>query len=387
MDKDKVLADIFNDDPDGILDVRVKSAGRSADDRLIAAFEEINTYYEQHQREPEPSTDDISEHKLYSRLRGLREDGNKMMELEPYDRYGLLTPVQKEFNSLEDIFSDDSGDILLGKDDHGLFEFKHIPRQVDMPDYIATRNKCRDFDQFEELFLNCHADLRCGNRQLTKFKNEQQIDKGYFFVLKGVLLYVAEVGVRTLDKNKKMNARLRVIFENGTESDLLLRSLSAELYKDGRRVTEHVDKYLDPLVNIDSEDKEAGYIFVLQSKSENPDIASVEHLYKIGYTAVAVEERIKNAVNEPTYLMAEVDIVGVWKCWNMNPQKFEQLLHTFFGHVCLDIDIYDSVGMRHTPREWFVVPRDVINQAISLIISGEVVDYIYDEQTELIKRR
>ena len=120
---------------------------------------------------------------------------------------------------------------ILGDDGLGLFDFKHVPKETEMPDYIAKRKPCKDFDQFEHLFIQCQEDLRNRNREITAFKNEQQIDKGYFFVLKGVLLYVAEIGKRELDKNKKMNARLRVIFENGTESDLLLRSLSAELYK------------------------------------------------------------------------------------------------------------------------------------------------------------
>ena len=383
MDKDKILDDIFNDDPDGILHVKVKTVVRNADDRLLSSFEEINIFYDQHSREPQASNKDISEYKLYSRLKSLREDGSKMMALEPHDRYSLLVPTQIEINSIDDIFSDDSMDIF-DDDDLGLYDFKHVPKETEMPDYIAKRKPCKDFDTFEHLFVQCQADLKSRNREITAFKNEQQIDKGYFFILKGILLYVADIGIRELDKNKKMNARLRVIFDNGTESDLLLRSLSAELYKNGRRVTEHVDKYLDNMHGVTEDDAEAGYIYVLQSKSTKSEITNIDHLYKIGYSTTDVQQRIKNAANEPTYLMAEVVDIAVWKTYNMNTQKFEQLVHTFFGHVCLDIDIYDLKGKRHTPREWFVVPLPIIEQAIGLIISGAVVDYRYDAALETI---
>ncbi len=386
MDKNKILDDIFNDDPEGILNVKAKAVVKNADDRLLSSFEEINSFYEQHNREPEPSNKDIGEYKLYSRLKSLREDGNKMMALEPYDRYDLLVPTQVEINSIDDIFSDDSLDIL-DDDGLGLFDFKHIPKETEMPDYIAKRKPCKDFDQFEHLFVKCQDDLRNRNREITAFKNEQQIDKGYFFVLKGVVLYVADIGVRELDKNKKMNARLRVIFENGTESDLLLRSLSAELYKNGRRITEHVDKFLDNIHNITEKDKESGHIYVLKSKSVKPEIANIHNLYKIGYSTTDIGQRIKNASKEPTYLMSEVESVAVWKSYNMNTHKFEQLIHNFFGHVCLDIDIYDEKGKRHTPREWFVVPLRVINQAITLINSGEIVNYFYDKKSEMIKSK
>jgi len=383
MDKDKILYDIFNDDPDGLLNVKPKTKAVSSDDRLVSSFEEINAFFDKYKREPEPSKSNISEYKLYSRLKGLREDGNKMMALQDYDRYNLLISSQKEIESIDDIFSDDSLDIL-GDDGLGLFDFKHVPKETEMPDYIAKRKPCKDFDQFDHLFIQCQEDLRNRNREITAFKNEQQIDKGYFFVLKGVLLYVAEIGKRELDKNKKMNARLRVIFENGTESDLLLRSLSAELYKNGRRITEHVDKFLDNMHGITEEDAEAGYIYVLKSKSAKPEIANIENLYKIGYSTVDVKQRIKNAAKEPTYLMADVEDIAVWKSYNMNTQKFEQLIHNFFGHVCLNIDIYDKKGKRHNPREWFIVPLHIIEQAIGLIVNGEVVKYRYDHNSEQI---
>lgn len=384
--KDKQLKDIFENDPLGLLNIKPSSSpARNEDERLVASFREINEFFEKNNREPEAGGG-IKEHMLYSRLKSIREDEEKMLALEKEDKYNLLKIQKKEITTFEDLMEDDSLGIL-DSDADSIFKFNHTPKETSMPDYIAKRSKCEDFNQFEDIFKQCQANLREGKRKLYPFKNETQIDKGYFFVLKGILLYVAEIGKKEVDDSGKSNARLRCIFENGTESDLLMRSLAAELYKDGRRVTEHEDKLLDNFKNITSEDEEAGYIYVLKSKSTQEDIRSIENLYKIGYSKDKVEDRIKNAENEPTYLMAPVSIVTAFKCYNMNPQKLEQLLHNFFGVSCLNADVFDHDGNRHTPREWFIAPLEVIEQAVYFIINGDIVNYKYDERREIIVGR
>ena len=386
MDKDKVLDEIFDSDPMGVLDVKPKiSSILSADERLTASFQEINEFFEKHNREPHPNVENISEYQLYSRLKSLRENEDKKMVCEPQDKYNLLKTEIKEIKSIDDIFGDDSLDIL-GDDSEGLFDFKHTPKETTMPDYVASRKPCKDFDKFESLFIQCQSDLANEKRRLYPFKNEQQITKGHFFVLKGVLLYVAQVGKKSNEKGK-VNARLRCIFENGTESDMLLRSLAAELYKHGRRVAEHEDKLLGGLRGISEDDDETGFIYILKSLSSDPKIQTIQDLYKIGYSNIPVEERIKNAEQEPTYLMAPVRIVETFQCYNFNPQKFEQLIHNFFGKTCLNFDIFDKKGNRHTPQEWFIVPLETIEEAIEFIISGEIVDYRYDTEREIIVGR
>ncbi|WP_199288345.1 GIY-YIG nuclease family protein, partial [Escherichia coli] len=119
-----------------------------------------------------------------------------------------------------------------------------------------------------------------------------------------------------------------------------------------------------------SQDERKGYIYVLKSLSADPKINSILELFKIGYSKISIEDRIKNAIVEPTYLMAPVSIVTVFECYNMNPQRLEQLLHRFFGSACLNIDIYDDKGRRHVPREWFIAPLEIIEQAIHFVISG-----------------
>ena len=172
---------------------------------------------------------------------------------------------------------------------------------------------------------------------------------------------------------------------------MLKRSVEKILYENGKVVTDNLDNinegFLESFNAITDDDQEAGYIYVLKSKSTNPDISSIKNLYKIGYSRTEVTDRIKNADKEPTYLMAPVEYIAGWKCYNMNTQKFEQLIHNFLGSSCLEIDVFDEKGKRHTPREWFIAPLEIIEQAIALIISGDIVNYKYDILNNNFKKR
>jgi hypothetical protein len=384
MDRNKLLALIADDDL-GLLKVKPKGASASSSaDRLVASFGEINDFIRKNDRTPAPNQKDVQEYRLYSRLESLRQDRTKAGVLGEYDEFGLLAGI-KEIKSIDDVFDDDEFGIL---DDTAasIFDLKHVPKQTTMPDYIGSRKPCEDFDRFEPLLQQCQADLRVRKRKLWPFAKEQQIHEGLFFVLKGILLYVAEVGDREVTGGKN-NARLRCIFENGTESDMLLRSLAAELYKDGRRVLAHEDRLLDGFDGISDDDQETGFIYVLKSRSERADVNAYENLYKIGFCRGAVEDRVKNAAQDPTFLMAPVAIVTAYKCFNMNPVKLEQLLHRFFGECCLNVDVTDKAGQRHVPREWFTAPLDVIEQAVHLVISGEIIQFQYDgRRKEIIAR-
>jgi len=399
------LDEIFSDEEFHLIEEKKKvSTSSNPDDRLLASFQQINDFYAKYGKAPEANISNVTEYQLYSRLKSLREDPKKAEMLQSEDIYDLLfdsslsmveEPIatyykkpKKEIKSISDILDDDLD--ILG-DDEGLFDFKHTPKVTSMPDYIGSRKVCYDFELFEPILKGCQLDLKEGKRRIKDFKNEQQIDVGYFFVLNGILLYVADVEEKKVDKSGKTNARLRCVFENGTESDMLLRSLSAELYKNGRRITENHEKinqqFQRSLGALNKEDQESGFIYVLKSLNPDPKISSIDNLYKIGYSTIAVEDRIKNAIKEPTYLMAEVNYVAGWKCYNMNTQKFEQLIHNFFGASCLNVDIFDENGKRYTPREWFIAPYEVIEQVIGLIISGQVVKYRYDAEEERVVGR
>jgi hypothetical protein len=389
-DKDKILDDIFSNDPFGLLNVKPKTSNvKTADERLSASFEEINEFISKNDREPQPNSSNISEYQLYSRLKSLREDDNKMLALEPQDKYGLLNVEKKEINSIDDIFNDD----LLGIFDDGeaqsLFEFKHTPREIARAeaDFVARRKPCKNFKDYEEMFKSVQADLTSGKRKLVKF-HETQLNQGNFFVHNGIVLYLEKVIDLEVDKFGKPDGRTKIIFENGTESSMKLRSLGKNLFINGKGITQssdvEVEEFIENFSNITDEDKEAGYIYVLSSKSTDPKIREIKNLFKIGYSTTPVENRIKNAEKEPTYLMASVHVEAEYKTFNMNTQKFEQLLHNFFGASCLNIDIFDEKGRRHMPQEWFIAPLDVIDQAIEMIINEKIIHYKYDQHLEVI---
>ena len=396
--KEDILKEIFENDPFGLLIVKPrKSAARTSDERLANSFDEINNFIEKNEREPKPDLTNISEYKLYSTLKGLRDNDEKMLALEPQDKYGLLNTEKKEITSIDDIFGDDSLDIL-GDDSEGIFDFKHTPRDFERAkaDFIGKRVKCKNFNEYEHLFKEVQDDLALGKRKLVDFK-EPNLRKGTYYIHNGILFLLESITFEKEDHYKedgtrvRKDGRTRCIFENGTESNILKRSVEKNLYKNGKVVTQNVDKVIEEFTEtfsgITDEDEETGHIYVLKSKSKKENIASIENLYKIGYSSTSVQDRIKNAENEPTYLMAPVTIESSWMCYNMNPRKFEQLIQRFFGHSCLEVDVFDKKGRRHTPREWFIVPLKSIEQAITLIISGDIVNYRYDKENNVIVKK
>lgn len=386
MDNTAKLLEIFTNDPLGLLEVKAKpTLMRTPDERLVVSFEEINSFIDKYQREPQKNMKDMQEATLFSRLKGLRENPNKMDSLQAHDRHNLLEiPQEVEVNSIEDILNGDMFGILDDAED--IFTLKHVPQEREEAELVARREACKEFEQYEQLFKECHADLKVGKRKLIKF-NERFLEEGNFFILKGVMVYLAKIHEAKKDKFQKLDGRTLCIFENGTQSNMLMRSLGKGLFDDGYAISEHEDKVLDKLSPISDEDESTGYIYILKSKSTHPDIQSIEHLYKIGFSKVDVKERIKNAQNEPTYLMAPVSIVSAYECYNMNPHKLEQLLHRFFGSSCLSIDIFDNEGERHMPREWFIAPFEIIEKTIEMILTGDILEYRYDSELHMIVGR
>jgi len=398
VDKDKILQELFENDPLGLLNIKPSnSPARNEDERLIASFMEINQFYEKNMREPIVENG-IQEYQLYTRLNSFRKNGYKIEKLRKYDDYNLLNSEKTEPITIDNLMENDPLG-LLDDDSMGLFNLKNIqPKDKTRAetDFVARRKPCPDFENYEPSFINVHKDLKDGKRKLIEFKLGN-LREGAYYVHNGILFFVEKIEISKKDHYKADGTRVRedgrskCIFENGTESNMLKRSIEKLLYTNGQVVTENIDQYneafLEKFSNITEEDKEVGFIYILKSKSEKKEIKEIPHLYKIGYSKTTVEDRIKNAFLEPTYLMADVRIVMVYKCFNMNPQKLEQLLHNFFGKSCLNIDIFDINGNRHTPREWFIAPLPIIEQAIHYIISGDIIYYRYDPLNEEIVER
>ncbi|PWK28948.1 T5orf172 domain-containing protein [Arcicella aurantiaca] len=396
MDKNRILDEIFSNDPFEMLNIKPTSSGtRNDEERLFSSFQPIVDFYQKNNREPLPVSEDIQEYQLFSRLKSIRENPSKMEILKKYDTYGFLTTKNVEINSIDDIFNDDSFG-LLENDNLGLFDFKHInapDKDRAETDFVARRKPCKDFNKYEQRLRDVQNDLKIGKRKLVDF-NQGNLREGAFYIHNGVLFLLEKINISFKEHYRedgtrvREDGRTRCIFENGTESNMLKRSVEKILYANGKVVTENADEVAESFVNkvnnITEQDQAFGYIYVLKSKSSNQEIKQINNLYKIGYSKITVEERIKNAKEEPTYLMADVSILQTYKCYNINPQKLEQLLHIFFGKACLDIDIFDKNGNRHTPREWFIAPLHIIESAIEMIISGEILKYKYDIKNQEI---
>ena len=323
------LSDILDEKDDlGLLEVKVTAATVSTDEtRILQSLEEINTFIDRFNRLPgETDKPSVSEQGLKFKLSGLRGSNEHYELLKPHDRHNLFK-AEEEPVSLDDILDDD----LLSSPADDIFTFKHArpsSEKPDMPDKVSQREICEDFDLFKPIFDQCAQDLKSGKRISRPFAKEQEISAGEFFILNGVLVYIAEVGEPEI-RNGKKNARLRTIFDNGTEGNNLLRSLATELYKDpsGRRIT---SPDAGPLFEdeVDDGDTQTGMVYVLRSLSGDPVITKLDGLlHKIGFTKGKMEVRIQNAENDPTFLMAPVHPVATYALYNIDKVKLENLLH------------------------------------------------------------
>lgn len=293
-----------------------------------------------------------------------------------------------DINSLDDIFNSDEFGLLNTQNEENIHTLKNVPKVEKRADadFVARREKFDDFDKYEQLFIDCQNDLEANKRQIVP-SIESQLDVGTFCVLDGVLLYIADIQDGYRGNSGKINRRTTIIFENGTKSNMLLRSLGKRLKDSGNMVTKLESKKESGLFDVTNDDTQNGYIYILKSLSNEDTIKTKRNLYKIGFSTTSVETRIKNAKEDPTYLMADVKTVAAYEVYNVNPHKLEQLIHKFFGNSCLDIEIYDGYGKLYKPREWFIAPLNVIEEAINLIVSGKIINYRYNDKNESIIER
>ena len=361
-------------------------------ERILAGFEDVLRFRKAHGHAPRHGQKlDIFERLYAVRLDQLRKlPEEELALLRPLDRFGLLAaPTQSCEHS--EALSDDELLAALSEgatDDIGmLVHVRSSDAKRDSPDYVAERVKCEDFDLYKPLFDAAEAELAAGRRTSKRFIRDASIEAGDFFILSGQMVYVETVGEPLKAPNGESDARLRVIYANGTESNILRRSLQRALYKDehGRRVTQ---ESMGPLFGdtLEPNDIESGTIYVLRSLSEQPEIAAMrESLHKIGVTGGSVEDRIGNAKLQPTYLMASVEIVATWKLAGIHRFKLEETFHRLFAAAQLQILIPDRFGNRVQPQEWFVVPLPIIDEAVQRIRDGSIINFVYDPAGAMLK--
>jgi len=373
---------------------RKKAARSPKEERIIAGFEEIQCFVEKTGHAPEHDEEkDIFERLYAVRLEQIRKQQECRELLADLDYQGLLGGNSFEVKEPEpDSIDDEELLARLGVDtphEGDVTYLKHVkPRaEVRAAEEIASRTSCKDFDKFKPIFTAVQEELDSGARETQPFRDFAEIREGDLFILTGQMIYVAEVGEMFMNRNDKKDARLRVIYDNGTESDILLRSLQRALNKDetGRRIIETVPgSTAGPLFSEVSNDEDltSGTIYVLRSKSDNPVIAkSRDVIHKIGVTGGSVERRIANAKLDPTFLMADVEVVATYELFNINRSKLENLIHRFFEAARMEIEIRDRFGNPVVPREWFLVPLFVIDEVVEKIKDGTIQHYSYDTET------
>jgi hypothetical protein len=268
-------------------------------------------------------------------------------------------------------------------------DMKNVIKEKKHPDYVAQRKVCEDFASFAPLFKEVHADLKAGRRSLLKISKTATLEKGRFFIVGGQLSYLADIGETHLSTNHLIDGRTRCIFEDGTESDILLQTLRKSVVGEGYGITETQDEANKVFFNnsdLSKTDKVTGYIYVLRSLSDVPEIKNQPNLYKIGFTTQEVEERIANAVHQPTYLMAPVKIVDKYKVVNLNSHILETLIHQLLDAVNFHITVTDDNGEVHTPSEWYVVPIDIVKTIIEKIVDGSIINYTYNAKEQCLEK-
>ena len=365
-----------------------QSGGRSArEQRIIAGFEEIERFVQEHGRTPEHGeARDIFERLYAVRLDRMRESAECRDVLRDSDSRGLLrVEWDMESSRVKEEPSDAELLASLGVEagpTDDVTKLVHVrPREeIKAAEEVAQRNPCKDFDAIRPGFEKVQRELDAGTRQTLKYQDNAEVKKGDLFILDGHKVIVAELGEPFFSDYGRPDRRLRVVYDNATESDLLVRSLQRALNKDkvSRRIT---DPDLGPLFSADEEEDDlpTGSIYVLRSKSEHPFVAENRAvLHKIGVTGGDVKRRVANAKKDPTYLLADVEIVATFKLSNINRKGLEALLHKFFARARLDLQLKDRFGGEVEPREWYLLPLPVIEEAIGMLREGVIGNHRYD---------
>lgn len=371
-----------------------KQLGRSArEERIIAGFEEIQRFVEEHSRVPQHG----EERDIFERIYAVRLDRLRALEecrtlLLPLDHQALLSVASVVSPADPDTIDDAALLAELGGNAgaEAITELRHVRSSAEKQaaEEIANRQSCEDFDRFRPLFQQLQKELDAGIRSTRKFELKAEIRPGSFFIVGGQKAYVAEMGEVYSNAQGRTDARLRVIFDNGTESNMLMRSLQRALHKDeaGRRITDPTAGPLFSSERIDG-DEASGTIYVLRSKSEHPLVAQNRKIvHKIGVTNGNVERRIANTKVDPTFLMADVEIVATYELFNINRTKLENVIHRIFDPARLDIEIKDRFGQPVVPKEWFLVPLPAIDDAVEKIKEGTISGYIYDPRTAKLEK-
>lgn len=410
----------------GLFNAEAKKSSSGTTPLEVSRFEEISAFVDEKGKAPQADGHDLKEKLLARRLKSYAEKEELLSALKTYDRHNLLPESALSFNqeetgahdeqtashvlnksdgsipktdvsqaenvtSLDDIFASEVFS-ALEQGDQSLFDPVHVSfaSSREEPDEIAQRKVCHDFYAFEPIFKELHLKLRKSDAKTTRFQYATQVQPGDAFILEGVICLIDEVGEYREDRDGRYNPRLRVIFENGTESNHLLRSLAKRLYQDpnGRSIIRDAESIVDAFNNVNHKDKRVGQIYFVTTLSDKPALREIPNLLKIGYTELTVDERTKNAERDTAFLEAPVKKLASIECYNLNPNKFETLIHGFLHAQRIKMTLTGKDGKEYHPKEWFSVPLETAREVVKRIIDGSIVDYRMDNTTgRLMKKK
>lgn len=392
------MADLNDDDLLDALGVEVapiKAASRTPfEERIIAGFEDIQRFFDEHKRLPISAEGrDIFERLYAVRLDQLRKLPEAKAALASFDSHGILNASTVSDIKIDELSEDDLlaelgiSSAPTSEDDITVLRHVRSNAERQAAEEIADRTPCKDFEKYKPLIEQAERELSSGARKAMRFARDTTIQLHDFFILDGQFAFVAETGDTFKTSTGHNDARLRVIYSNGTESNLLLRSLQKALWRDetGRRLT---STDMGPLFGDtqEAEDIETGTIYVLRSQSSHPFVKEHRELiHKIGVTGGKVLTRISAADKDATYLLADVEVVAEYKLHNLNRVKIENLFHKLFAAAQLDLTIEDRFGNPVKPREWFLVPLHVIDEAVTRLKDGSITDVVYDPKEARLK--
>ena len=370
-----------------------KASKTPREERIIAGFEAIQGFEKTQGHLPKHGKENDIFERLYAvRLDGIRASEECKQTVADLDTSGLLSESATHRQAIHDM---DNDALLAALNENSspvsdLTTLVHVKSVAERQmaekkaaEEMGQRLACDDFEPFQALFDSVQLDLKLGNRLALALEKQANINQGDWFILNGQIAYIKSVGEKREIASRHDDARLRIIFDNATESNMLLRSLQKALLKDvsARRIIQNQKPLFDAIneENIEEEDIESGTIYVLRSQSNHEAVLSYGNsLHKIGVTGNDLNKRLANAKNDPTFLMAEVEVVAHYELFNINRVKLENLLHRFFETAKADIEIMDRFGQPTRPREWFLVPLFVIDQVVEKIKNQTLQDYQYD---------
>lgn len=345
-----------------------------------AKEKEVLDFIEKNGREPSFESKDIFEKQFAMRFKVMKERQAKEQG---------EAPKQESLNPWD---TDEGLDILanvdLGNTSINDFRNSEIIRRNPSEDRkeaeeISHAKPCPNFSDYKPLFDDVTRAIVQGHRKLVPYDGSE-FRQGAFYSRNGMLFFIAEMFEQKKKGRWGLDGRTHCIFANGTESNILASSIRRSMFENAYVVTEDDRTDFDLVSEKEARKYNSGYIYILNTLSDEVEVKQFKDLHKIGFTRGSVEDRIKNAKKETTYLCADVEVADRWQCSDLNPQKLEDLVHKFFAAANVRIKVKDDKGHFAIADEWYDVPLLEIRKIVPFILDRTLGEYYYDSRARRV---